>query len=250
MDGFLLCGKGLTHWSLLCRWERYFQCHLCIAREVEDAVEKIANLRQPRVVAKPHEHPQSRWAYQKINEIAKSEGLDLPTDATKKAVNELCDRIRDHELDKCQRTHKAWARGFVSAAGVVSWDVCCVADLHASQTDKLLSEAQQAINEIRNGSFCRGERHPFSRHGVRRLFAVLPQHGFTTRYMPIAKEELRALLGMARGQPGGSQLPSAKADDDELWASIFKLRKLQGVQVPLVRVARIGERRNAALHSI
>jgi hypothetical protein len=77
-----------------------------------------------------------------------------------------------------------------------------------------------------------------SRRGTRRLFAVLPQFGFATRYLPIDTEVLLDLLSIGRRRKGDShqQMDEAeeafKASKAEGWRRLFRLERLRGTKVP------------------
>ncbi|KAK9491579.1 hypothetical protein V1508DRAFT_203853 [Lipomyces doorenjongii] len=104
--------------------------------------------------------------------------------------------------------------------------------------EKLEQKAQRTIEKIRSGSFC--PKQFLSSSGTNRAFSILPQFSFATRYLPVDNRVLRELLSTLwrRGyHPFPHQLPeSARQGFDnnhaEWWCRLFRLHRIQGIQVP------------------
>jgi hypothetical protein len=118
---------------------------------------------------------------------------------------------------------------------------------------ELSDKASQTIKDIQDGkSWPRTTQS--RRRGTSRLFAVLPQFGFATRYLPIDTEVLFSLLKISRREKeedsqqvadaretvrekeDSQQVADARetfrANRAEEWCSVFRLGRLQGVKVP------------------
>ena len=104
------------------------------------------------------------------------------------------------------------------------------------QADKLLTAAHQARCEISAGTFRPQQGVSAARRGTRRLFAVLPHFGFTTRYMPVDTTVLKTLVGAMwpkrSTRPGWLRRLLATKGPRVWWNRIFRLRRLRGTQVP------------------
>ena len=102
--------------------------------------------------------------------------------------------------------------------------------------DQLSSKACRTISKIRSGTF--RPRKAQSRRGTHRLFAVLPQSHFATRYLPIDTGGLLALLSISWRERGYSRkerteaAKAFKANRAEGWSRIFRLERLKGIRVP------------------
>ncbi|KAK9319911.1 hypothetical protein V1517DRAFT_341289 [Lipomyces orientalis] len=123
--------------------------------------------------------------------------------------------------------------------------------LSPSMMGRLEQKAQRTIEKIRRGSFC--PKKFLSTSGTNRAFSVLPQFSFATRYMTVDNRVLRELLSTLwrRGyHPFPHQLPEsarqgvpmAAAREEfenhhaEWWCRLFRLYRIQGIQVPGIPV--------------
>ena len=102
---------------------------------------------------------------------------------------------------------------------------------------KLSAKACQTITEIKTGTF--RPRKASAKRGTYRLFAALPQHHFTTRYMPIDTTILHRLLSLCWKQykyPDGVQgrvsEKEFRKEETKWWNHVFDLKPLNGVKVP------------------
>ena len=103
--------------------------------------------------------------------------------------------------------------------------------------DKLTAKALQAIEEIKDGIF--QPRKASAKRGTYKLFAALPQHRYTTHYMPIDTAILHRLLSLCWEQDkypadvqGPGTLKEFREKETEWWKRVFRLELLKGVKVP------------------
>jgi hypothetical protein len=103
--------------------------------------------------------------------------------------------------------------------------------------NELSAKASQAIKAIRSGTF-RPRRAQARQRGTSRLFAVFPQFGFATRYLPIDTQVLLGLLTIHWRKKGHTEKRIAdareafKANRAEWWRRVFRLERLRGISVP------------------
>ena len=103
--------------------------------------------------------------------------------------------------------------------------------------DKLSAKACQAIDEIKSGIF--QPRKASAKRGTYKTFALLPQHRYTTRHMPIDTTTLHRLFSLCweqHGYPDGVQRHMSEKEfrerETEWWKRVFRLELLKGVKVP------------------
>ena len=114
---------------------------------------------------------------------------------------------------------------------------------------KLTSKARQTIAEIDKGEF--HPRKTAARRGTYRLFTALPQHHFTTRYMPIDTTILHSILSRCwkkYGYPddvaGHVTRDDFKAKEKKWWSYVFRLKRLGGTVADRMGVPEDGEQQS------
>ena len=115
-----------------------------------------------------------------------------------------------------------------------------VASLTDEQFAQLDAIREKTIASIEGNSF-RPQMH-LQRRGAHRQFDILPQHGYTTRFLPINTEvllELHKIVWDSHGHPEGDRLKTKGEQDADFrerqgywWSTVFRLEKLQGMRVP------------------
>ncbi|KAK9366104.1 hypothetical protein V1509DRAFT_611902 [Lipomyces kononenkoae] len=118
-------------------------------------------------------------------------------------------------------------------------------------------KAQKTIGEIRSGSF--RPKQYLSTSGASRAFSALPQFSFATRYMSVDNRVLRELLatlwrrghhpfpnGLPASARPGIPMVAARQEFDghqaEWWCRLFRLDRIQGIQVPGISLAGLHSR--------
>ena len=217
-------GKGKlplcqTHFDKKDGWKAYFPLLCKMLADVE-----AADACQPVVPDAPVGLPSWAWGRREAKKIlcGSSVSWTVKDRAAKQLVRSI---IKEKPFDRSHEVFRA---------------------LSEEQLDKLEAKGQETIGMIKAGTF-RPEKY-LQRRGPHRLFHILPQHGFTTRYFPMDRQvflELHRILWKdpKHPHPQAGEFKYKKelyadffAREGYWWDSVFDLRKLKGVHIPGVDI--------------
>jgi hypothetical protein len=155
-------------------WKDYFPLLYKILKDME-----AAGHPQEAGSVEPVKRPTMRWARREAKEIMAS------TMVEPSASSEPCPEDKDRPRTSPKTVERA-AKELVNAIvkqRPFNRDLPALKCLTKEQEDKLAAKAAETIDEINSNSF-RPKRY-LQQRGLHRLFHIIPQHTFATRYFPI-----------------------------------------------------------------